>query len=231
VVSSQDIHLDERHMMSESPEILSTKVEIVKLSKLSPHPENPRRGTVGVIAESLLEHGQFRPLVVQRSTGYVLGGNHTLAAALQTGMTEIAVTYLDVDDSEARRILLVDNRTSDLGTYDNAGLLRLLQETKDDYGDLIGTGYDSAMLSDLNAMSEESGPIILGEMSIGQTAKEREDEYFNRAIRTIVIDVTISEYEWWITTTAKAREILGVEDNADLVLRLVSQLAEVPLPE
>lgn len=41
----------------------------------------------------------------------VLAGNHTLQAARELGMAEVTVTQLDVDEEQARRIMLVDNRT------------------------------------------------------------------------------------------------------------------------
>ena len=129
-------------MSDQAPQILSATIEIVPISGLSLHPENPRRGAVEEISKSIVEHGQYRPIVVQRSTGFVLAGNHTLMAAREVGMPEIAVTYLDVDDAEARRILLVDNRIADAGTYDDATLLSLLRQSESEYGSLAGTGYD-----------------------------------------------------------------------------------------
>ena len=78
------------------------------------HPRNVRQGDVGAISESLKAHGQYRPIVVQRSTGYVLAGNHTFMAAKSLGWDKIAVTYVDCDEEQATRILLVDNRANDL---------------------------------------------------------------------------------------------------------------------
>lgn len=129
-------------MSNQPPQILSATIEIVPISGLSLHPENPRRGAVEEISKSIVEHGQYRPIVVQRSSGFVLAGNHTLMAAREVGMAEIAVTYVDVDDAEARRILLVDNRIADAGTYDDATLLSLLRQSESEYGSLAGTGYD-----------------------------------------------------------------------------------------
>lgn len=115
------------------------EVQSVPIADLTPYPGNARRGNVEKVAESLLWNGQFRPLVVQRSTGYVLAGNHTLRAATdRLGWTEIDVTYVDVDDDHARRIVLADNRTSDLADYDEELLHRLLEDAED----LDGTGYE-----------------------------------------------------------------------------------------
>lgn len=106
---------------------------------------NPRRGDVAAIRESLRANGQYRPLVVNRRTMEVLAGNHTLRAARELGWVEIAATFVDVDAEQARRIVLVDNRTSDVAGYDSAELLALLQELPT----LDGTGYDDVALGAL----------------------------------------------------------------------------------
>jgi hypothetical protein len=123
----------------------SLVVEIVPIDTLLPHPENPRSGDVGVIADSLTAHGQFKPIVVQKSTRHVLAGNHTMFAAQSLGWENIEAVFVDVDDEKARRILLIDNRSSDMGRYDDEVLVKLLQELPD----LTGTGYTPADLDDL----------------------------------------------------------------------------------
>lgn len=133
---AEDVALEEQ---PRTPPRIRLEVQTVPISDVSPYPGNARRGNVEKVAESLLWNGQFRPLVVQRSTGYVLAGNHTLRAATEVlGWTEIDVTYIDVDDEHARRIVLADNRTSDLADYDDEALHRLLEGLED----LDGTGYE-----------------------------------------------------------------------------------------
>lgn len=132
----------------------------VALEKLTPYPGNPRRGDIGAIAESLTEHGQYRPIVVQRSTGHVLAGNHTMAAAAQLGWSKIDVHYIDVDDDQAKRIVLVDNRIGDKGHYDLAALTDRLQELPD----LDGTGYTDADLARLlDSITDDTLPADIGD--------------------------------------------------------------------
>lgn len=117
---------------------------------LQPHPQNPRQGDVGAIAESLARNGQYRPIVVNRRTMTVLAGTHTWLAAKHLGWTDIAVSYVDVDDTAALRILLADNRTADEGGFDEATLGFLLGGL----GDLEGTGYDLDDLDDILAKAQ-----------------------------------------------------------------------------
>ncbi len=125
--------------------LLDQSYELVDIDRLVPHPDNPRQGNVDVIVESVESNGFYGALVVQRSTGFVLAGNHRLLAARRSGLAQLPVTWVDVDDDRARRILLVDNRANDLAEYDEDALAALLQGLPD----LAGTGYTDADLEAL----------------------------------------------------------------------------------
>lgn len=130
-------------------------VEEVKLSAVQPHPKNVRQGDVGAISESLKAHGQYKPIVVQRSTGLILAGNHTWRAAKALKWPTIQIVWVDVDDEEALRILLVDNRTTDLATYDDHALLELLTVLAASDSKLAGTGY---ALDDVDDLLHDTTP-------------------------------------------------------------------------
>lgn len=122
----------------------------VPIDQLVPYGSNPRRGNVEVIAESLRVNGQYRPVVARTGTNEVLAGNHTLAAARHLGWDQIAATFVDCDDEQAKRIVLVDNRANDLAEYDNEALAQLLAELPS----LDGTGFDQDAVDELVAMLE-----------------------------------------------------------------------------
>lgn len=115
------------------------------VADLIPYPGNAWVGNIDEIAASLHRYGQYKPLVVQASTGYVLAGNHTRQAAIQLQWTHLDCSIVDVDDETAHRINLIDNRSQQLGDYDDALLAAALQ----DLPDLTGTGFDDSYLSDL----------------------------------------------------------------------------------
>lgn len=109
-----------------------------------------------MIAESLKARGQYRAIVVNlgRLTGRpleVLAGNHTLLAAREIGWESIDATTVDVDDAEAARIVAADNRLADLGGYDDADLIEVLETA----GELVGTGYSEIDLAALRAAMDE----------------------------------------------------------------------------
>ena len=114
--------------------ILVGELVRVSLSELRALDRNPRRGNAEAIKRSLVANAQYRGLVVNRPTMQVLVGNHTLAAARELGWEDVTVQFVEVDAEHARRIALVDNRTSDLAGYDEAELAPLLSE----FDDLVG---------------------------------------------------------------------------------------------
>ncbi len=123
-------------------------VQLVPVTDLERHPDNPRQGDVGAIIQSIEAHGFYGTIIAQASSRRVLAGNHRLEAARQLGIDAVPVIYLDVDDQQAQRILLVDNRTNDLATYDDTALTDLLQQLMPD---LSGTGFDASDLDELLA--------------------------------------------------------------------------------
>ncbi|MCY0929459.1 ParB N-terminal domain-containing protein [Streptomyces sp. H27-H1] len=150
-------------MSTASPRIPTSLADLtVSLADLAPYHRNPRTGDLDAIAESLATHGQYKPIVVNRGThtgrpNEILAGNHTAKAARKLGWDEIAVTWLDVDEATAAKIVIVDNRTSDLAGYDTA----LLADILTNLPDLEGTGYDQEQLDDLLDDTSLPAPIEL----------------------------------------------------------------------
>ena len=142
------------------------------IAELVEHPANPRRGDEQAIESSMREHSFYGTIVVQSSTNRILAGNHRARVAQRLGHETVPVVFVDVDDDEAMRILLVDNRTNDTASYDHDSLLALLRELEDSERGLIGTGYngdDLAMLAQLGNGSDSDldgdGRPQLGDMS------------------------------------------------------------------
>jgi hypothetical protein len=126
----------------------------VPIDEIIEYPGNARRGDVQVLVESLQVNGQYRPIVVQESTNYVLAGNHLVRAAKMLGWEEIEAIFIDCDDQAALKIVLADNKTADMGSY-NDGLLQALLKDLESFD---GTGYSEADIRDLEKIATESAP-------------------------------------------------------------------------
>lgn len=133
-------------------DVLATEYRLMHVDAVEPHPRNPNVGSAELIAESIDAIGFFGALVVQRSTGHILVGNHRYAAARQQGLDELPVLLVDVDDERALQILLADNRYAQFASWDDDVLTALLKELSG--ADLLlGTGFDE---NDLDRLLEGS---------------------------------------------------------------------------
>lgn len=113
------------HPTGEKPsEAVTVPIELLKLAK-----RNPRKGAVAEVVESLREFGQHRPVVVQRSTGEVVVGNHMLKAAHVLGWSQLDALIVNDDDDKAMRRALADNFTGDKASWDEEELAEILKET------------------------------------------------------------------------------------------------------
>lgn len=121
--------------------IINQKYELVNVAVLKPHPENPRKGALMDIEESVDTNGFYGAVIAQKSTGHILAGTHRWKAAQNVGEEMVPVLWADVDNKQAVKILLADNRTSDLATYDQDKLSAILEGLDD----LSGTGFSEVV--------------------------------------------------------------------------------------
>jgi ParB-like chromosome segregation protein Spo0J len=145
----------------DQPDVSSEDVETVQINEVQVHPLNPREGDIGAIIDSLTHLGQYRPIVVNKKTKNIVSGNHTYQAAVQMGWEKIAVHWIEVDDIEEIKILIVDNRTSDLATYDPTELNKMLTTTN-----INGTGFSREEISEILA----GGRSKPGHAPVGRTS-------------------------------------------------------------
>jgi hypothetical protein len=125
------------------------------IGQLDPLPGNPRRGDVDAVAASYATFGQRKPVVARRGDdgrGTVIAGNHQLAAAKKLGWSHLAVVWVDDDDTTAAAFALADNRTAELGGYDDDALVAMIQAVAaEDEALLSATGWsdgDIALIGD-----------------------------------------------------------------------------------
>lgn len=225
---------------------------MVPVDKVTPHPDNARRGNAAVIEKSLREFGQYAALIVQESTGYILKGNNTFRIMRdKLGSTAVLVTYVKVTDATARAILAVDNKSSDDSEYDTTALARLLQRIDDD--DLLGaTGYAdddlAALLAQIDADAVAAAPVELDPLGEPEPepkpAKEPAapklpdvpdaepaNEYDGSAtLRMFVVNYIPEQHAWLVARMRELREEWQVETNADMILSLVEEASSQVAP-
>ena len=134
---------------------------MVDPGSLHPHPENYRRHDQGILRESLDTFGQYAPVVVNRGTqtgrpDEIIKGHGTVRAFKETQApgSLIQVSYVDVDEDTARKILAMDNRSTALGADNDVELYALLSRVEG----LAGTGYVDEDVETLRRLIEATAP-------------------------------------------------------------------------
>lgn len=144
---------------------LFDNAETLSIRSLRPHPKNYNVGDIDVIAESLKKYGQYKPIVVQKSTSHICAGNHTWLAARQLGWSHIKGVVLDIGDEDALSILVVDNQSARLGVYDD----QKLDEAVALIRDKTALGFTEAEQEAMKARMEERAA------EAGKRLKEQQD--------------------------------------------------------
>lgn len=202
------------------------------LTALLDHPDNPRKGDDAAVGESIETNGFYGAILVQRSTKRILAGHTRRRTLTAAGQTTGPVIWIDCGDSTARRILLADNRTAELATWDDVALAALLDELGAAGDDaLAGTGFDMA---ELGAITEDlSLPVPTPYLAANSEARnEREhkaERYENTTLRQITLVMQREEYEPLVLGLDKLRVEWDAASFAVVVQRLVEErLAEAP---
>ncbi len=175
---------------AQGPEVrgLPPGLEVVRLplAELVPDAANVRlhdERNLGAISASLQQFGQVEPLVVQRSSMRIVGGNGRLEAMRALGWTEADVVLVELDATQATALSLALNRTSELARWDFEGLGRLLRSLQEDGFDSTALGWSDGELKnllsadwsppELEALNAETEEALHGPKAIAVTEEQR----------------------------------------------------------
>ncbi len=108
-------------------------IQMVAVSDLAPHPEQPRRhfddAALDELASSIAKRGVIQPIVVRPlGTGYqIVAGERRWRAAQRAHIHQVPVIVRDFEDSEALEIALIENiQREDLNAIEEAEAYRKL---------------------------------------------------------------------------------------------------------
>jgi DNA modification methylase len=130
----------------------AVEVRRISLQDLHADPANARMHNdknLRSITDSLKAFGQVENLVVQKSSGKVIGGNGRLEAMREMGWTHADVAMVDLSDAQATALGIALNRTAELASWDVEVLGKLTDSLRDQEFDLSALGFDDADLKDL----------------------------------------------------------------------------------
>lgn len=135
-----------------------SKLQMIAVDKLHPHPQNPRKviGDVTELAESIKANGILQNLTVvpnndnwdDKSDFAVVIGHRRLAAAKQAGLTELPYAVVEMTEKEQLSTMLTENmQRSDLTVYEEAKGCQLLLDLGDTVAEVAEkTGFSESKI-------------------------------------------------------------------------------------
>jgi ParB family chromosome partitioning protein len=135
-----------------------SKLQMIQVEKLHPHPDNPRKviGDVTELAESIKANGILQNLTVvpnnddwdDKSDFTVVIGHRRLAAAKQAGLTELPCAVVEMTEKEQLSTMLTENmQRSDLTVYEEAKGCQLLLDLGDTVAEVAEkTGFSESKI-------------------------------------------------------------------------------------
>lgn len=188
---------------------IDQKATNIKLKDIQSHPRNPNRGDIEAVKASIGAMGFFGRVIVQKSTGHILAGNHRFEAAKALGAKTIPAWVVDVDDLTALKILLVDNRAASLAEADEDKLAAALKFLAEGERGLEGTGFKNDDLEALLGRAPSLADV---------------DRAWPDSVRQIVVPCDVDEFEEVLVVFSRIQEATGVETNAEALTHLLAQV-------
>lgn len=155
----------------------------VPIEFLKPNPRNPRRSfsdvELGELAESIRQHGVIQPIVARLVRGThdryeIIAGERRWRAAQAAGLHEVPIVPVEVSDSDALEIAIVENvQREDLNPMEEAqgyhALAGEFKRTQDDIARIVGKSrsHVANMMRLTKLPAEVQSYIALGQLSAG----------------------------------------------------------------
>ncbi len=211
----------------------------VKLTKLEPDPEQPRKDfgedEINELADSIKTHGVFQPLIVQKKErGYmIVAGERRWRAAKIAGLHEVPVIVKELTEQEKFEIQLLENlqRQKLNPIEEGQAYRRLISEyglKQDELGERIGKNrvtITNAMRL-LNLDNRVQQMVIEGKLTQGHARSllgiSDGDKQYEMACRIFDEKMTVREIEKMVRDFDKPQKPKGPKKNTealDLILR------------
>jgi len=141
------------------------EIRKVKIKDIKYAPYNPRKISdemLNKLKQSIEEFGYVEPIVVNKRTRHVVGGNQRLKALNDLGIEEVEAVFVDLDDAREKALNIALNKIT--GEWDYPKLKDLLEELDTGAFDIELTGFDLPEIEDLMTQFHVPEEIIEDEV-------------------------------------------------------------------
>lgn len=105
------------------------KIQSVKIKDIFPYYDNPRENADAIepVKESFKKFGFIKPIICDKK-GIIICGHTRYVAAYQLGIEYVPVIYSDMNDEEAKKFRIADNKLAEKSEFDEDELLEELRK-------------------------------------------------------------------------------------------------------
>lgn len=186
---------------------------MLRIGDIEPRANQPRKvfdaEALAELADSIATHGLIQPVVVrENSKGFysIIAGERRWRAAKMAGLTEVPVVILDIDDSKAAELALVENlQREDLNPIEEAMAFETLAKeyklTQEEISQKIGRSRPaiSNALRLLDLPDEVKQMVAGGELSTGHAKvllSVKDEALLTEAANTVISkELTVRDTE------------------------------------
>ena len=134
------------------------QMKIVDINTLKLNPNNVKthyKRSIDSLKKSILEFQQYMPIVVNKRDNIILVGNGTYQALKQLKYKTVKVIYVDLDELQASKLEILDNRTSQLSEINQQIVEKIFYELNENLIKI--TGYTSDEVNKImNELTQQS---------------------------------------------------------------------------
>ena len=166
------------------------KIQSVKLKDVFPYYDNPRDNTDAIepVKESFKKFGFIKPIVCDKK-GVIICGHTRYVAAFQLGLEYVPVVYSDMDDEQAKKFRIADNKLAEKSEFDETELLEELRkmDVPTEMQAFFFEDIDQMLNFDINSMeqqAEDMGGYTNDYEETSNTAYNQEDYSINEEPET-----------------------------------------------
>lgn len=213
------------------------RIEYVPLAEVQKYPRNPKRHDEGVLQESIDRFGFTNPLLVDETTGQLAAGHGRLERLVDMKAKGLAPPKrINVakggewlvpvirgvgfkDDNELAAYVVADNRTVELGGWDNKLLADILTDFKNtgDAAAFEGVGWSQKELESI--LAHASG----GTVRSPNTPEANQASYDAGEVKQVVLYYPGDQYAGVIAKLDLLMADLEMDNHSEVVDFLIKQ--------
>lgn len=215
------------------------KIEYMRLDSIPPWPRNPKKHDIPTLKDSLRRWGFVQLAIFDETTGRLIAGHGRIEAVTEmrtAGEQPPARVLVDPDgvwkipvlrglsfasEQEAEAYLVADNRTNELGGWDDGMLQQILAELQasGNDADLAGLGWSD---KEINALTRATN----FDRDLGPSPEEKLESYTNAAIKQMVLFFDAEEYDKTMARMQRVMDHAKRESHTEAFLALLDEYEE-----